>query len=447
MGEFTSEQELTPSPSLIGEPGLPPAGVEPPLLDKKSPPSGPRHVFRALRHRNFRLFSFGQIISLCGTWMQNVAQTWLVYRLTHSEFLVGLTYFCLQIPVFALAPLGGLASDRWSRHRIIILTQALSMVQALVLAALTLTGRVQVWQVLALAVALGCVNALDMPARQSFTVEMASKEDLLNAISLNSSIFNAARIVGPGLAGVLVARLGEGVCFLVNGLSFVAVIVSLLMMRVAPRLRPVGESPWDHLMEGFRYVYHTLHIRYLLLLLGVGTLTSVPALILMPFFANDILGRGSEGLGILLAFMGVGALIGTLVLASRSSTKGLSNVVLFGSFGMGLSLILLAVSRNFYLSVAIMVAFGFSSLRQMASTNTLIQSLIPDHYRGRIMAIYTVTVVGLGPFGSLLAGAVARRCGPPLTVAAGGVFCLLATLLFRARLDVFRRSARAALQP
>ena len=423
------------APSVVEE-GLPGA---PPVL----PQRGAGHLFRALRHRNFRLFCFGQIISLCGTWMQNVAQTWLIYRLTRSEFLVGLTYFCLQIPVFALAPLGGLVSDRRSRHRIVVITQTLSMIQAFVLAGLTISGRVQIWEVLALAVVLGCINAFDMPARQAFIVEMASKEDLLNAISLNSSMFNAARVVGPGVAGLLLSWLGEGVCFLLNAISFIAVIISLLLMRLQPFRRSVSESPWDHLMEGFRYAWNTLHIRYLLMLLGAGTLAGVPALVLMPFFANDILGRGARGLGILLAAMGVGALIGTLVLARRSSTAGLVRVVLFGSFGLGASLVALAVSRNFYLSIIIMVALGFATLRQLASTNTLIQTLIPDHLRGRIMALYTVVVVGLGPFGSLLAGATAHRYGPPLTVAAGGVFCILCGLLFQANLEQFRSSVRA----
>ncbi|MBI3693937.1 MAG: MFS transporter [Acidobacteria bacterium] len=404
-------------------------------------------MFRALRHRNFRLFCFGQMISLSGTWMQNVAQTWLIYRLTRSEILMGVTYFCLQMPVFAMAPIGGVVSDRRSRHRIIILCQALSMVQALALGLLTVSGRVQVWQVLALATVLGCINAFDMPARQSFLIQMASKEDLLGAISLNSSIFNAARVVGPGAAGVLVAKLGEGVCFLVNGASFIPVILSLFAMQVPRFQRSVEESPWEHLLEGFRFAWRTLHIRYLLLLLGVATLAGVPVLVLMPFIANDILGRGSQGLGTLLAAMGVGALTGTLVLAGRGTTKGLVNVVLFGSFGLGVSLILLALSRNFYLSVGIMLLLGFSTLRQMASTNTLIQTLIPDEFRGRIMALYSMTVVGLGPFGSLLSGAAAHRWGPPVTVAAGGVACLLASAVFLARLERFRHSVRAEAHP
>lgn len=376
--------------------------------------------------------------------MQSVAQSWLIYRLTHSEWQVGLASFCLQLPVFALSPLGGLISDRRSRQRIIILTQILSMFQALALAVLTLTGRVQVWHVLVLAAVLGVINAFDMPARQSFVIEMTSKDDLLNAISLNSSTFNAARVVGPALAGVLLHRLGEGICFLVNGLSFIAVIAGLLAMRLPRFDRVVAEEPWEHLVDGFRYAYRTLHIRYLLLVLAVGTLAAMPALTLMPFFANDILHRGSQGYGVLLAAMGLGALAGTLALASRSTTRDLSNVVFAGAAGLGVSLVLFAFSRNFYFSIAVMVLLGFSTLRHMASTNTLIQSLIPDEYRGRIMSLYTMTVVGLGPFGSLLAGGIAHRFGPPVTVAAGGVFCLLGALAFRARIEEFRCSARSA---
>ncbi len=435
MRERTQEELAS---SAADQRTLPPAPAEAPVIEAP----GRRQLFRALRHRNFRLFCFGQILSLSGTWMQNVALNWLIYRLTRSEFFMGVTYFCLQMPVFLLAPLGGLAADRRSRHRIIVTCQSLLMVQALALAALTLSGRIQVWHVLALSTALGCISSFDMPARQSFLIQMTSRDDLLNAISLNSSIFNAARIVGPGIAAILVHRLGEGACFLINGISFVPVIGSLLAMRVSRHERPAVESPWEHLLEGFHFAHRTLHIRYLLLLMAAATITGAPALVLLPFFAEDILGRGSQGLGVLMASMGVGALIGTLVLAGRSAIRGLVHVVLLGSLGFGTGLILLALSRSFYLSAAIMLLIGFSALRHMASTNTLIQSLIPDHYRGRIMAMYTMTVVGLGPLGSLLAGAVAHRYGAPVTVGAGGALCLLASLVFRARLEEFRRSAR-----
>jgi len=398
-------------------------------------------LLAALRHRNFRLFCFGQIISLCGTWMQTVAQTWLMYRLTHSEFLMGLTQFCLQIPVFAMAPLGGLLSDRLPRRRMIVICQSLLMVQALILGLLTVAGRVGVPDILVLAVAMGCINAFDIPARQSFIVEMAGKDDLLNAISLNSSIFNAARVVGPALAGLLVYRVGEGPCFLVNAASFVPVILSLLAMRLPPFQSLAVEAPWEHLVQGFRYAYETLHIRYLLMLLAAATISGATALVLMPFIADSILGRGAKGLGALLASMGVGALIGTLILARRGTSRGLIRVVLLSSAGLGATLILLAVSRSFPLSLVIMLALGFSTLRQLAATNTLIQSLIPDEYRGRIMSMYTMSVVGLVPFGSIVTGAVANRVGAAVTVAVGGVVCLAATLLFWARLDRYERSA------
>ncbi len=402
-------------------------------------------LLAALRHRNFRLFCFGQILSLCGTWMQTVAQTWLMYRLTHSEFLMGLTQFCLQIPVFAMAPLGGLLSDRLPRRRMIVICQSLLMVQALILGLLTVAGRVGVPDILVLAVAMGCINAFDIPARQSFIVEMAGKDDLLNAISLNSSIFNAARVAGPALAGLLVYRVGEGPCFLVNAASFVPVILSLLAMRLPPFQNLTVEAPWEHLVQGFRYAYETLHIRYLLMLLAAATISGATALVLMPFIADSILGRGAKGLGALLASMGVGALIGTLILARRGTSHGLIRVVLLGAAGLGVSLILLAVSRSFPLSLAIMLALGFSTLRQLAATNTLIQSLIPDEYRGRIMSMYTMSVVGLVPFGSIVTGAVANRVGAAATVAVGGVVCLAATLLFWARLDRYERSAEGVL--
>ncbi len=399
----------------------------------------PAGIFRALRHRNYRLFCFGQIISLCGTWMQNVAQTWLIYRLTRSELLVGATYFCLQVPVFALGPLAGLAADRRPRRRILVVSHLLSLAQALALGVLVIQGRVVVWQVLALAVALGCINAFEITARQSFVIEMVGKEDLLNAIALNSTIFNAARVAGPGLAGVLVYRLGEGGCFLLNAASFAPVIWSLLAMRLPPFERAVEESPWRHMIDGFRYAFGAAGLRYLFVLLAVTTICGTPALVLMPFFADEILGQGSRGLGALLGAMGIGALTGTLALAGRSTTRGLVRVIELGALGLGAALILLAVSRRFYLSIAVMLWLGFCMLRQLASTNTLVQTLIADQYRGRIMALYTMTVVGLAPFASLLAGAVAQRVGPPATVAAGGVLCLLATLLLRPRLEEIAR--------
>ncbi len=287
-------------------------------------------MFRALRHRNFRLFVGGQIISLVGTWMQMVAQSWLIYRLTHSEWLLGATAFCLHLPVFLLGPLGGLAADRYSRHRLVILTQALSMLQATVLALLTLTGLVQVWHVLALALLLGTINAFDMPCRQSLVIQLTGKEDLLNAIALNSTIFNGARVLGPALAGVLVATLGEGICFSLNAVSFLAVIGGLLAMRLPRFEPPPPPSPWQHLIDGFRYAHRSRLLRVLLGLVAIVTISGMPALVLMPFFADAIFHRGSQGLGFLMGAMGTGAVVGTLVLARRPQATGLSGVIFTG---------------------------------------------------------------------------------------------------------------------
>jgi MFS family permease len=430
-------QENAPPPivlqELASEPEAPQA-----VLPAQALRQGLRQTFRALRHRNFRLFISGQAISLIGTWMQNVAQAWLVYRLTHSELLLGTTWFCTQIPVFALGCIGGLASDRYSRWKLVIITQTLSLLQALGLAALTLSGRVQVWHVLVFAVMLGCINAFDMPARQSLIIHMTSKDDLLNAISLNSAMFNSARVVGPAIAGLVVAAVGEGVCFLLNAVSFLAVIFCLLAMRLSPFVREVKDSPWSHLMAGFRYSYHHREVRTVLGTMAVTTIGGMPAVVLMPFFADAIFHRGSQGLGFLMGAMGVGAVIGTLVLAGRNRVAELPNVIVWSAATTGACFLLFASSPWFYASLLIMPLIGFSTMRQLASANTLIQSLIPDEYRGRIMALYAITVVGIGPFGSLAAGAMAHHYGARITVIAGGLLYLAAAAAFRAHLPAVR---------
>ena len=410
------------APQFGGDPDLP--------LTAELAPSRVPHTFRALRHRNFRLFISGQIVSLIGTWMQNVAQSWLVYRLTHSELLLGTAWFCAQIAVFALGPLGGIAADRFSRQKVVIVTQTLSMVQAFVLAALTLTGRVQVWHVLVLAGLLGVINAFDMPGRQALVIQMTSKEDLINAISLNSAVFNAARVVGPAVAGLLLAVVGEGTCFLINGFSFLAVIVSLTAMRIPPGEHRKHAPMWQHLVDGFRYAANHSAVRRVLALMGAATLAGMPGLVLMPFFADDIFHRGSRGLGILMGAMGVGAVVGTLVLARRTRLSGLGKVMVISGLTTSACYLAFAFSPSFYLSLALMPLIGYSVMRQMASANTTIQTLIPDEYRGRIMALYSMTVVGLGPFGSLAAGALAGRFGARATMATGGVLALVSSLVF-----------------
>lgn len=405
----------------------------------KRPPA----VLRALRHRNFQLFFGGQLISLVGTWMQMVAQAWLVYRLTGSSLLLGTVGFAGQFPVFLLSPAGGVVADRHSRHRIVIATQTFSMLLAFILAGLTLAGRVQVWHIVVLAVLLGVVNAFDIPARQAFLVEMVGKEDLMNAIALNSSMFNGARVIGPAVAGLLVASIGEGWCFFANAVSYLAVIAGLLLMQIG-RVPGAGQagSPLAHIVEGFRFVRHTAPVRALLSLVGLVSLVAMPYTVLMPIFADQILHGGARGLGLLMGATGVGALAGALALAARSGLRGLGRLVALSSAGFGSSLILFASSRWFWLSLVLLVPAGFAMMLQMASTNTLIQAMVPDRLRGRVMAAYSMMFMGMAPIGALLAGAVANTLGAPLTVAIGGVVCLMGSAVFASRLPFLRGEVR-----
>ncbi len=367
-------------------------------------------LLRAFAYRNFQLFFAGQLVSLIGTWMQSVAQSWLVYRLTGSALLLGTVSFAAQIPVLLLAPAGGSLADVFSRHRIIITTQTAAMVLALVLAALTLSGHVQLWHVFALATSLGVVNAFDIPARQAFLVQLVGRKDLMNAIALNSSMFNGARIIGPALAGILVAAVGEGWCFFLNALSYVAVLVSLLLMRPLPQSAPHGGgTPLSRIVEGFTFVCRTPPIRALLLLLGLVSLAGMPYAVLMPIFADQILHSGSRGLGLLMGASGLGALLGALALASRQQVRGLGRWVTGGAAGFGLSLIFFAMSRHFWLSAAVLVLVGFAMIVETAASNTLIQAMVPDELRGRVMAVYSMMFMGMAPFGALLSGILAGR--------------------------------------
>ena len=392
--------------------------------------SGLRHTFRALRHRNFRLFIIGQVVSLVGTWMQNVAESWLVYRLTHSELLLGTAWFCSQIAVFALGPLGGLAADRFSRHKLVVITQTAAMVQAFVLAALTLTGTIRVWHLLALAGLLGVINAFDMPGRQALVIQMTGRDDLINAISLNSATFNAARVLGPAVAGLVVAAVGEGICFLLNGVSFLAVIGCLLAMRLPRFERPAPQSPWSHLTDGFRYAWRHRPVRRMLALMGAACLSGTPVMVLIPVFADALFHRGSRGLGFMMGAMGIGAVAGTLLLARRTKVSSLPRVMVMSGIGVGISYLAFAFSPSFWISLAIMPIIGFFVMQQLASANTTIQTLIEDAFRGRVMAIYAMTVVGLLPFGSLTSGALAGHFGPRPTVAAGGLLAIIAAAAF-----------------
>jgi MFS family permease len=403
-------------------------------------------VARALRHRNYQLFFGGQCVSLTGTWMQNVAQAWLVYQLSKSSFLLGLVGFVGQFPVFLLAPLAGHAADRWSRHRIIVATQAAMMLLAFALAAITFSGVVQVWHVVVLAALLGVVNAFDMPARQAFVVQMVGRADLPNAIALNSSLFNGARIIGPAIAGLLVAAIGEAWCFFANGVSYIAVIAGLLLMRIEPHVQPPqAESAIAHIIAGFRWVGRTRPIRALLIQLGVVSLAGMPYAVLMPIFADRILHHGATGLGILLGATGVGALGGALRLALRQGTRGLGRSLAYSTFSFGALLILFAYSRSFWLSAALLVPAGFAFISQMAGTNTLIQSMVPDTLRGRVMSVYSMMFMGMAPLGALAAGIAAAHLGAPLTVALGGAGLCLSGAVFFTRWPSLRADAKQLL--
>jgi MFS family permease len=400
-------------------------------------------AFRALRHRNFKLFFGGQIISLVGTWMQTVAQAWLVYRMTGSSVLLGVLGFVGQIPIFLLSPLAGLAADRWPRRRVVIATQTASMLLAFILAALTMTGRIRVWEIIILATMLGIVNAFDVPARQSFLIEMVGREDLLNAIALNSSMFNGARVAGPAIAAAVVAMVGEGWCFLLNGVSYFAVIAGLFLMRIEKAYAVHdGATPIEKLREGLRFVRHTKPIRALLDLVAIVSFMALSYTVLMPIFADRILHGGVNAYGTLMGAVGVGAMFGALALAMRQQLRGLGNIVAYSATGLGISLVLFSASHWYWLSFAILVISGFTMMMQFTATNTLIQAMVPDQLRGRVMSIYSMMFLGMSPLGSLLAGALADHIGAPVTVAIGGLASCLGGLAFARKWPSMRGPAR-----
>lgn len=420
-----------------------------------------RHSFRALRHRNFRLFLAGQFVSLVGTWLQSVALGWLLYRLTHSPFVLGLASFLTQIPALFLSPLAGVWADRWNRHRMVIATQVVSMVQALGLAALVLTGREAIVPILLLNLLLGFANAADVPARQSFVSEMVASppgptagpgggeargadEDLPNAIALNSSVFNLARLVGPALAGPLIALVGEGNLFLLNGLSYLAVIAALLAIRVPARPAAAGPGAevWRHLRDGFRYVAGFATIRAVLALLAAVCLVGTPATVLLPIFAGDVLRGDEHTYGYLVGAIGVGALVGAMYMASRRSVLGLGRLIVVAVTVFGGSLVALSFCRRPAVAVAVLSLTGFGMMVHMASSNTLVQTLVDPARRGRVMSFYTVAFMGTAPLGSLLLGALASRIGAPLTARLSGLACVVAAAAFARRLPALRAEVR-----
>jgi MFS family permease len=408
-----------------------------------SQPRGLRLIFRSLHYRNYRLFFGGQGISLIGTWMQRTAVGWLVYRLTSSPFLLGLVEFAGYIPTLFLSPLAGVLADRWDRRRILLFTQVLAMIQALLLAFLVLGEQVEVWHILCLSLFLGVVSAFDIPARQSLVVSLIERrEDLGNAIALNSFMFNGARLVGPSAAGFMIALLGEGLCFLINGLSFLAVIASLMAMRLA---RHESTSANGQLFQGFReglvYAYRFPPMRLILMLVALGSLMGIPFWVLLPVFAKDILHGGPQTLGFLMAAAGAGALCGAVYLASRRSVLGLARVIALAAGIFGTGLMAFSFARALWLSLLLLVITGFGMIALMASSNTFLQTIVDDDKRGRVMSFFTMALMGMAPFGSLLAGILASKIGAPHTLLIGGLSCLLGAVLFGLR---FPRASQAS---
>ena len=401
-------------------------------------------IFRSLRYRNYRLFFSGQIISLIGTWTQQIALPWLVYRLTGSAFLLGVVGFASQIPAFLLAPLAGVMSDRWNRRYILITTQTLAMIQALSLGLLFFTRAIEVWQIILLAVFLGLINAFDMPTRQAFVVEMVeNRKDLGNAIALNSMMFNSARLVGPSIAGVVIAATNEGICFILNGISFLFVIASLLMMKVSPRkAKPCNTHILHELKEGLSYALRFTPIRYIILLLSIVSLVGMPYTVLMPVFARKILHGGPHTFGFLMAAAGIGALMGAIYLASRKSVLGLVRIIPLSTATFGFGLVAFSLSRLLWLSLALMFVTGLGIIIQMAACNTIIQTIVDDSKRGRVMSFYMMAFIGTAPFGSLLAGALASRLGAPNTLIMGGVLCVLVAVIFASKLPDLKKNIR-----
>ncbi len=406
--------------------------------------SSAKFLLRGLSYRNYRLFFAGQGISLIGTWMQQVAMTWLVYRLTDSAFMLGVVGFSNQIPTFVLTPFGGVLADRANRHRVLIVTQALSMLQALTLAALVLTGTIQVWHIIALGIFIGSVNAFDIPTRQSFLLDMIeNRQDLGNAIALNSSMFNAARLAGPAIAGVVIAVAGEGVCFLLNGLSFLAVLAALLAMKIKPqKIEKQQPNPLRGLKEGIRYAFTFTPIRSILLLVALASVTGIGYSTLMPVFARDVLQGGSHTQGFLMSGVGLGALTGALFLASRKNVRGLGKIIAASAGLFGAGLLIFSFSRVLWLSLFAMALTGFGMMVQMASSNTVLQTLADDDKRGRVISLYATAFMGMMPFGSLLAGSAAGIIGAPLTLLVGGLCCILGALLFARHLPSWRQMVR-----
>lgn len=418
--------------------------LDPEAPVKEEAHSGWRLAVRALRSRNYRLFFGGQSISLVGTWMTRIATSWLVYRLTGSAFQLGMVGFAGQIPTFILGPFAGVWVDRWNRHRVLIATQTLSMIQSFWLAALALTKTITFNEIFALAVFQGVINAFDMPARQAFLLQMVeSRDDLPNGIALNSSMVNGSRLLGPALAGLVIAGFGEGYCFLIDGISYIAVIISLLVMRITvAQIIRKRESVVTEFREGWRYVSRFHPIRAILLLLALVSFVGMPYTVLMPIFAQKVLHGGANTLGFLMGASGLGALASAIALAARKSVLGLGRMIPLSSAIFGAGLIAFSFSRWLPLSLVLMLFTGFGMMQQMAASNTILQTVVDEKMRGRVMSYYSMAFVGTAPFGSLIAGYIGGRIGAPATLAIGGSCCLIGGVWFWRELKQIRELIR-----
>jgi MFS family permease len=425
-----------------GNPGLNSLPSRPKMASRTS--ANWRFALRALRSRNYRLFFTGQSVSLIGTWMTQIATSWLVYRLTGSAWLLGVVGFASRIPTFCLGPFAGVWVDRWNRHRTLVVTQILSMMQSFALAGLALAGIITIREIIWLGLAQGIINAFDMPARQAFVIQMVEdRADLGNAIALNSSMVNMARLLGPSMAGVIIGAVGEGYCFLIDGFSYLAVIASLLAMRIPPVKQIDTKKPvWHELKEGWNYVTRFIPIRSILLLLALVSLVGMQYTVLMPIFAGQVLHGGAHTLGFLMGASGVGALTGAMFLASRKNVLGLGRMIPLASACFGMGLIALGISRSLGLSLALMLWIGGAMMVQMAASNTILQTIVEDDKRGRIMSFYSMAFLGMAPFGSLLAGALAHQIGAPRTVMVSGIICIAGAAWFASQLRIIRELVR-----
>ena len=404
--------------------------------------TGMSHAWRALRHRNFRLYFGGQTISLIGTWMTRLATSWLVYRLTGSAFLLGIVGFAGQIPTFLFAPFAGVWLDRLNRHKVLVVTQFLAMLQSFALAALTLTKHINIREIIFLSAFQGLINAFDMPSRQAFVVQMVEdKQDLGNAIALTSSMVNLARLIGPSLAGAVIALSGEGFCFLVDGISYLAVIASLLAMQIkSVPMKHTADSMLTQFKEGWAYVSGFAPIRVILLVFAIVSLMGWPFTVLMPIFAGKILKGGPHTLGFLMGAVGIGALVSAASLAVRKSVLGLGRMIPMSTAAFGIALIFFGMSRILWVSLLLVLVCGFGMMQQMAASNTIIQTIVEESKRGRVMSFYTVAFVGMAPFGSLFAGALAHSIGAPRTVMLSGACCIACAVWFATRLPSIEKS-------